>query len=72
MAVSVQRKKELIDQYQTTINTNPQVLLVVETAKPMPWHDKPKPLPLILLACFVGFVVAYLIAVYTEGRKQAP
>lgn len=70
MLQQVQQYENLIDQYQITINSNPQVLLTVETAKASPWPDKPKPMPTILLALFAGFVFAFLLSLLVESRKK--
>jgi len=70
MLEQVQRYEDLINQYQITINANPQVLLTVETAKPSPWPDKPKVLPTILLSVFGAFAFAFLLALFLESRKN--
>ncbi len=70
MLQQVQQYENLIDQYQISINSNPQVLLTVETAKPSPWPDKPKPLPTLLLAVFATFIFAFLLALFIESRNN--
>lgn len=70
MLQQVQQYENLIDQYQISINSNPQVLLTVETAKPSPWPDKPKLLPTLLLAVFASFVFAFLLALFIESRNN--
>jgi hypothetical protein len=69
MLQQVQEYEKLIDQYQITINTNPQVLLTVETAKASLWPDKPKILPTILIAAFAAFAIAFIIALFIESRN---
>lgn len=70
MLQQVQQYENLIDQYQISINSNPQVLLTVETAKPSPWPDKPKLLPTLLLAVFATFIFAFLLALFIESRNN--
>jgi uncharacterized protein involved in exopolysaccharide biosynthesis len=68
----LQEYDKMIDQYQLAINTNPPVLLTVENARPPLWHDKPKTLLTVLLCAFIAFVFAFLLAIFTESRKQKP
>ena len=69
MLQQVQEYEKLIDQYNITINTNPQVLLTVETARPSLWPDKPKLWPTVLIAAFAAFAIAFLIALFIESRN---
>jgi capsular polysaccharide biosynthesis protein len=69
MLLQVQEYEKLIGEYQITINSNPQVLLTVETARASLWPDKPKVLPTILIAAFAAFVIAFLIALFIESRN---
>ena len=69
MLQQVQEYEKLIDQYHITINTNPQVLLTVETAKASLWPDKPKMWPTVLIAAFAAFVIAFIIALFIESRN---
>ena len=69
MLQQVQEYEKLIDQYNITINTNPQVLLTVETAKPSLWPSKPKVLPTVLIAAFAAFIIAFVIALFIESRN---
>ena len=70
MLQQVQEYEKLIDQYNITINTNPQVLLTVETAKASLWPDKPKMWPTVLIAAFAAFVIAFIIALFVESRNS--
>jgi uncharacterized protein involved in exopolysaccharide biosynthesis len=68
----LQQYDKMIDQYQLAISTNPPVLLTVENARPPLWHDKPKTLLTVLLCAFIAFAFAFLMAIFTESRKQKP
>lgn len=65
----LQETEKMIDQYQLAVNTNPQVLLTVEAARPPLWHDKPKVLLTVLLSAFAAFALSYLMALFVESRK---
>ncbi len=65
----LQETEKMIDQYQLAVNTNPQVLLTVESARPPLWHDKPKVLLTVLLSAFAAFALSYLMALFVESRK---
>ena len=67
----VQQYENLIDQYQITINSNPQVLLTVETAKPSLWPDKPRVWPAVLLSLFAAFIFSFLLALFLESAANA-
>jgi capsular polysaccharide biosynthesis protein len=69
MLLQVQEYEKLIGEYQITINSNPQVLLTVETARPSLWPDKPKTLPTMLIAAFAAFAIAFVIALFIESRN---
>jgi len=66
----VQQYENLVDQYSITVNSNPQVLLTVETAKPSPWADRSKQIPAILIVTFAAFVFSFLLSLYLESRKK--
>ncbi|MFL5786911.1 MAG: Wzz/FepE/Etk N-terminal domain-containing protein [Flavisolibacter sp.] len=65
----IQQDDKLIGQYQLALNTNPQVLLTVENARPSLWPDKPKVLETILLTFFASFLFSYLISLLLESIK---
>ncbi len=65
----LQETEKMIDQYQLAVNTNPQVLLTVEAARPPLWHDKPKVLLTVLLSAFAAFALSFLMALFVESRK---
>jgi hypothetical protein len=65
----IQQDDKLIGQYQLALNTNPQVLLTVENARPSLWPDKPKVMETVLLAFFASFLFSYLISLLLESKK---
>ena len=65
----IQQDDKLIGQYQLALNTNPQVLLTVENARPSLWPDKPKVLETVLLTFFASFLFSYLISLLLESKK---
>lgn len=65
----LQQYQKLINQYELALNTNPQVLLVVENARPSLRPDKPKIFPAVLFTCFGSFVFFFLLALFIESRK---
>jgi len=66
----VQQYENLVDQYSITVNSNPQVLLTVETAKPSPWADRSRQIPTILVVTFAAFIFSFLLSLYLESRKK--
>jgi capsular polysaccharide biosynthesis protein len=66
----LQQYERMIAQYQLAVNSNPQVLLPVENARPPLWPDKPKTLLTVLLAAFAAFAIAYLMALLVESRRS--
>lgn len=67
----MQQDQKLIAQYQLAINTNPEVLLTVEKARPAIWPDKPKVLQTTGLAFIISLLFSSLIAVFLNTRKPA-
>ncbi len=65
----LQENEKMIGQYQLAVNSNPQVLLTVEAARPPLWHDKPKIMLTVLLSAFTAFALSYLMALFVESRK---
>lgn len=61
----------LINEYEMSLKTAPQVLLVVEKARPMPWPDKPKTAQTVLIATFATLLFAFLLALFIDSRSIA-
>jgi hypothetical protein len=62
-------EEKMIGQYQLAISTNPQVLMMVEQARPAMNPDKPKALPTLLFTFFGALLFSFLISLFAEGRK---
>jgi uncharacterized protein involved in exopolysaccharide biosynthesis len=60
--------QKLITEYQLALNTNPQVLLVVEKARPSLWPDKPKTAQTIAFTFFISLFFGFLIALFNYKR----
>ena len=71
MLEQMQQDQKLIAQYQLAINTNPEVLLTVERARPALWPDKPKVMQTTGLAFIISLLFSFLIAIYLNSRKSA-
>ena len=65
----MQQDQKLIAQYQLAINTNPEVLLTVERARPAIWPDKPKVMQTTGLTFIISFLFSILLAIYLNSRK---
>ena len=65
----MQQDQKLIAQYQLAINTNPEVLLTVEKARPALWPDKPKVMETTGIAFIISLLFSILIAIYLNSRK---
>jgi len=65
----MQQDQKLIAQYQLAINTNPEVLLTVEKARPALWPDKPKVMESTGIAFIISLLFSILIAIYLNSRK---
>jgi Uncharacterized protein involved in exopolysaccharide biosynthesis len=66
----MQQDQKLIAQYQLAINTNPEVLLTVERARPAIWPDKPKVMETTGLVFIISLLFSILLAIYLNSRKQ--
>ncbi|HEY0580046.1 MAG TPA: hypothetical protein VGC75_05010 [Candidatus Nitrosocosmicus sp.] len=64
----MQEDQKLIREYQLALNTNPQVLLVVEKARPSLWPDKPKTAQTIAFTFFISLFFGFLMALFNYKR----
>ncbi len=62
-------EEKMIGQYQLAMSTHPQVLLIVEGARPSLKPDLPRVLPTLLLTLFGSLVFAFLVTLFMESRK---
>ncbi len=60
----------LISQYELTLATNPNVLIVVEKARASQTPDKPQRLKLLIATFVISFLFSFLLALYLERRKR--
>ena len=60
----------IISQYELAVNTNPQVLIAVENARPSIWPDKPKTTQTVLFAFGASLIFSFLLALLVESRKR--
>jgi len=62
--------ERLINEYTLMSTTKPQVLLLVEAARPGFKPERPKLLPTFVMVCFSALVFAILLSLYLESRKN--
>lgn len=60
---------QLIGEYELAVKTAPKALLVVERARPSPWHDRPNTLRNVLIGFAASLLFAFLLAVFVERRN---
>ncbi|GAA4342383.1 hypothetical protein [Flaviaesturariibacter amylovorans] len=62
--------ERLINEYALVSNTRPNVLLLVEPARPAFKTDRPRLLPTFITVCFVALIFALLLSLYLDSRKK--
>ena len=65
----LQQYEMLANEFQIVIDSKPQALIIVETAKKSEWPDKPKKAVSILTAIALSFFFGLLIILILERRK---
>ena len=60
----------LINEYELTLQTNPNALLVVEPARPSPWHDRPQTTLVVVLTFLASLLFSVLLLLLTESRRK--
>ncbi|RYY98864.1 MAG: hypothetical protein EOO11_06745 [Chitinophagaceae bacterium] len=63
--------ERLINEYALVSNTRPDVLLLVEAARPAFKTDRPRLLPTFIMVCFVALIFALLLSLFLDSRKKA-
>jgi uncharacterized protein YaaR (DUF327 family) len=63
--------KKLISQYTLLVNTKPQVLILVEDARPDVKPDRPKFWLVFVISIVAAFMFGVLLALFLESRKRA-
>lgn len=66
----LQQYQKLIYEYELTVKTTPDVLVIVEPARPSPWIDRPKTSRNVLFAFGAGLMFSFLFALFLESREQ--
>lgn len=67
----LQEEEKMIGQYQLAISTNPQVLMLVESARPSYYPDKPRVLPTVLFTLAGALLFSLLVSLFAESRKTS-
>ena len=62
--------ERLIGEYQLMVDTNPQVLLVVEPARPAPYYDRPKTAQTLVVVAFAALSFGVLLALFLQSRSR--
>lgn len=68
LSEQLKKYEKLINEYELLVNVNPAALIIVETARPASWPDKPLRIKAIVAAAFISFILALLIALLMERR----
>lgn len=71
LAGQLDEYQKLIGEYQVTIDTNPDVLMIVEKARPSVNPDKPRRLMILVATTFLSFCFALATILVAERRKKA-
>ncbi len=64
-----QQYEKLINEYQLIVDSKPPVLIVVESAKPSAWPDRPRRMQVMIATAVLGFLFALLAALVSDRRK---
>ena len=65
----IAEEKRLMTEYRLALQTTPKTLLVVESARPSPWADKPKTGPVVLFAFLASLLFSALLSFFVESRS---
>jgi hypothetical protein len=66
----LQQYEKLVDQYQLALNSSPEVLLIIENARPAIKADRPRIMLTVLVVLFGSFLFAFLLALFLESRNE--
>lgn len=66
----IKADQTLINQYELSLKTTPDVLVVVERARPSLKPDKPNVLRNVALAFFASLLFSFLLALFVESRNK--
>ena len=62
--------EKIISEYQLAIDTNPPVLLMVESARASIWADKPRSFQNMAFTLVLTLALTFLVALFMESRKR--
>ncbi|RYD90225.1 MAG: hypothetical protein EOP50_16305 [Sphingobacteriales bacterium] len=62
--------ERLINEYTLLTNTKPDVLLLVEPARPGYRPMRPKLLPTFVMVCFVALIFGIVLSLFLDSRKK--
>jgi hypothetical protein len=71
LSTQVKEYQRLIAQYELAVKISPQPLLVVESARPSLWPDKPDVVQTTIFAFFASLLFSFLLALFVESRNKA-
>ncbi len=71
LAEQLQEYEKMMGQYQLAVTTNAPVLLIVESARPPVWADKPDVLSTVLFTFFSALLFSFFLALFIESRNQS-
>lgn len=70
LSTQVKEYRNLINQYELSLKTTPDVLLVVENARAALKWDKPNMLQNVVFAFFASLLFSFLLALYFDSRNK--
>lgn len=59
----------LVNEYELALQTNPNALLIVEPARPSPWHDRPQTVLVVTFTFLASLLFSIFLLLLTERRK---
>jgi hypothetical protein len=66
----LQQYEQLIMEYELALEMNPNVLVILEEARPSQTPDKPQKLKLLTATLVLSFFFSFLLALFLERRKR--
>jgi capsular polysaccharide biosynthesis protein len=60
----------LINEYELALQTNPNALLIVEPARPSPWHDRPQTVLVVVFTFLASLLFSIFLLLLTESRRK--
>ncbi|MBB1284474.1 hypothetical protein HRH25_08830 [Flavisolibacter sp. BT320] len=60
----------LINEYELALQTNPNALLIVEPARPSPWHNRPQTVLVVVFTFLASLLFSIFLLLLTESRRK--